>query len=373
MKGQPMTVENALIALSDETEQHQHFAPGTEFWQQNAYTFVGASSGMDFMLFTKVCVVAGREGGQWPHVGERVEHTTELIMLPSDRRGSMADHHFIASGIHPHQLREKSELSVTESADAVRWSIEGRVYEATSGNWHVRGEHGGVDLDLIFTPILPPLWPWGRTDDPTLKPIWYDTMCAVSGTITVAGKTYPIDGTGIREHMTVGPHINNIANNAPRDPIYWDYLVSPDISVWFFRYPGPGQDLAFVRLDGEDIPYTSGQITHTVIEHWADRRSGLSFPCKWNLVLASPRGTLVLDIAAHGRSFLPWVMTPGIRLEIWMLGTGNGVFHRPDGTRTLIEDQLMVINPLQFLTYAEENLDGTMPQLPHAPAAAATN
>ena len=182
-----------------------------------------------------------RKAVRWPHNGQRVEHTTELIMVPSDRRGDMSDHHFIASGIHPSLLREKAELKVLEHADSVTWSIEGRVYEATPTNWRIRGEHAGVDLDLTFEPILPAIWPWGCSEDPTVVPIWYDTMCAVTGTITVAGQTFPIAAHGIREHMTVGPQINNIANNAPHDPIYWDYLVSPDISVLFFRYPGPGR------------------------------------------------------------------------------------------------------------------------------------
>ena len=45
----------------------------------------------------------------------------------------------------------------------------------------------------------------------------------------------------------------------------------------------------------------------------------------------------------------------------------------PTETRTLVTDQLMVVNPLQFLTYAEENLDGTLCTAPHAPAAAIIN
>ena len=362
-----------LVTLGHESEQHQIFGSDVEFWQENAYTFVGTSNGMDFMLYTRVCIISGQEGGTWPHNGQRVEHTTELIMVPSERRGDMSEHNFIASGIHPSLLRQKAELSVIERPDSVTWSIDGRVYEATPTNWRVQGEHAGVELDLTFEPILPALWPWGRSKDPSVVPIWYDTMCAVTGTITVAGQTFPIAAHGLREHMTVGPQINNIANNSPYDPIYWDYLVSPDISVLFFRYPGPGQDVASVHTGGEDIYFGTGEITHTVLDHWADRRSGLSIPSKWNLVLASPRGTLVLDIAAHGRAFLPWVMTPGLRLEIWILATANGSFVDADGKKTLLEDQLMVVNPLQFLTYAEENLDGTLSTAPHAPAAAIMN
>ncbi|WP_029115746.1 hypothetical protein [Mycobacterium sp. URHB0044] len=359
-----MTLNLTNVDLSAEGESYSHPEPGQEFWQQNGYTFVGSSDGMDFLLWTRICIISGREGGQWLHTGQTVEHATTLIMVPSERRGALSEHTFIANGAQAAQLRARSDLTIVADDEAVSWSIGGRVYKATPDMWHIRGEHAGVDLDLTFTPTHPPLWPWGKSDDAAVVPIWYDVMSEVAGTITVDGKPYTFAAHGIREHMTVGKETNNIGNNAPYDPIYWNWLINPDISVWFFRYPGPGLDLGFVRVDGEDIAYASGQITNTVVEHWSDRRSGLSLPCKWNLVLASGRGTLVLDIAAHGRAFFPWVQVLGVRLEIWMLCSASGTFHHADGKVTVIDEQLMCVNPLQFLTYAEESTSGKIGALP---------
>ena len=186
----------------------------------------------------------------------------------------------------------------------------------------------------------------------------------VGKVMRVEGKPYTIAAHGIREHMTVGRETNNINNNAPYDPIYWNWLINRDFAVWYFRYPGPGLELAFVRVDGEEIAYRTDQITYTVVDHWSDRRSGLSLPSKWNLVLASDRGTLVLDISAHGRAFFPWVQVLGVRLEIWMLCSARGKFHHPNGNVTVIDEQLMCVNPLQFLTYAEESLSGNIGALP---------
>ena len=81
----------------------------------------------------------------------------------------------------------------------------------------------------------------------------------------------------------------------------------------------------------------------------------------------------MLDIAAHGRAFLPWVMKPGLRLEIWMLATANGMFLDADGTRTLVTDQLMVVNPLQFLTFTRRKTSTGPYRGPRAPAAAIMN
>ena len=50
-----------LVTLGHESEQHQIFGSDVEFWQENAYTFVGTSNGMDFMLYTRVCIISGQE------------------------------------------------------------------------------------------------------------------------------------------------------------------------------------------------------------------------------------------------------------------------------------------------------------------------
>jgi len=54
----------------------------------------------------------------------------------------------------------------------------------------------------------------------------------------------------------------------------------------------------------------------------------------------------------------------GVRLEIWMLCSASGTFHHADGKVTVIDEQLMCVNPLQFLTYAEEGFSGQMGALP---------
>ena len=282
-------------------------------------------------------------------------------MIPSDRRGDMSDHHFIASGIHPSLLRKKAELKVLEHADSVTWSIEGRVYEArpqrTGGSAESMPGWTSISHSSRFCPRFGPGvfgLPNRRTDlvrhhvcgdrhHNGCRPNISDRCARYSGTHDLSARRSTI----LRTTPLTTPSIGTT----------WSAPTSPSCSS---DIPVRGRTWPSVHTGGEDIYYGTGEITHTVRDYWADRRSGLSIPSKWNLVLASPRGTLVLDIAAHGRAFLPWVMKPGLRLEIWMLATANGMFLDADGTRTLVTDQLMVVNPLQFLTYAEENLDGTL-------------
>ena len=87
-----MTVKLAPIDLSAEVESYSRPEPGQEFWQQSGFTFVGSSDGMDFLLWTRICIISGREGGQWLHTGQTIEHATTLIMVPSERRGELTDH-----------------------------------------------------------------------------------------------------------------------------------------------------------------------------------------------------------------------------------------------------------------------------------------
>ena len=70
-------------------------------------------------------------------------------------------------------------------------------------------------------------------------PIWYDVMSEVAGTITVDGKPYTFAAHGIREHMTVGKETNNIGNNAPYDPIYWNWLINPRHRCLVLPVPRP--------------------------------------------------------------------------------------------------------------------------------------
>ena len=80
----------------------------------------------------------------------------------------------------------------------------------------------------------------GELDDPAVVPTWYDIMSEVAGTVTVDGTPYTFVAHGIREHMTVGRETNNINNNAPYDPIYWNWLINRGFAVCIFRYPDPG-------------------------------------------------------------------------------------------------------------------------------------
>ena len=68
-----MTVKLAPIDLSAEVESYGRPKPGQEFWQQSGFTFVGSSDGMDFLLWTRSCIISGHEGGQWLHTGQTIE------------------------------------------------------------------------------------------------------------------------------------------------------------------------------------------------------------------------------------------------------------------------------------------------------------
>ena len=97
-----MSVKLAPIDLSAEVESYSRPEPGQEFWQQSGFTFVGSSDGMDFLLWTRICIISGRKGGQWLHTGQTIEHATTLIMVPSERRGELTDHTFISNGLRLH-------------------------------------------------------------------------------------------------------------------------------------------------------------------------------------------------------------------------------------------------------------------------------
>ena len=305
--------------------------------------------------------------GQWFHVGDTLEHETTLVMVPSSRRGKgMEDHDFIHTGHSMAQRHELSDLSIVQTDDAVTWKAHGRTYVSKPPLWELKGEHGGVELDLVCRQMPPAIWVLGHYEEAMQRNTGgYDAQAEFEGTIKVNGKTYPINkGYGIRENMGVGRNTNIIGNLPQPDRMYWDYLVSPDIMVYLFLYPKQGIQRGIVRAFGEEFLFgannglgaNQGSIHHTILDHWHDPRSGLALASKWHLSMASHQGVLDIQIAAHGRSYFYWTMKNGIRVEIWQIGTANGTFMLPDGRSVVLKDQLMCIDPLYTVGRAQESI-----------------
>jgi hypothetical protein len=352
------------ITLYDEADHHQDYPANEDYWHSTCYTFTGESEGYDILLMTRIDIIRVYNAkGQWIHPGENLEHETTLIVVPSSQRGKgMEDHDFVHSGHYFAQRLDLSELILTPGEAAVIWEVPGRTHTCRPPIWELKGSHAGVDLDLTFRQMPPSWWTLGSFQNAkTSNTGGYDAPCSIEGSITVAGRTFQLKNAyGIREHMVVGRKTDIIGYLPPPDRLYWDYLVSDDITLYFFQYPLPGIYRGFVRAFGEEFAFIpkegKGDIKHTILEYWNDPRSGLALASRWHLAMSSASGVLYIEISAHGRSFFHWVMTTGLRVEIWQIGVANGKFMAADGRTVEIKDKLICIDPLYTIGHAEQSI-----------------
>ncbi|HSH94382.1 MAG TPA: hypothetical protein VK968_09575, partial [Roseimicrobium sp.] len=335
-----MPFSNVLtdISLKDEDLHYDDFPSGEDLWHESHWNIIGESEGYDFMLLRRMVIRrVYNPKGQWTDPGDNFDHETTLVMRPSSLRGkAMEDHDFIQTGHYFTQAHPLSDLEVTATDREVTWAAHGCTYVSRPPVWELKGTHGGVTLDLTIRQMPPAWWilgPW--QDAMKMNRGGYDAPCSVEGTITVHGRSFTLqNGYGIREHMATGSKMNVIAGIPQSQRMYWDWLVSKDYSIFFFTH-SLYVHMGIVRAFGEDFLFDAkagkGKIKHTVLENWNDPRSGLALPTRRHLAMASDRGVLDIEISAHGRSYMHWVMTEGLRVEIYQIGVANGEFVTTDG------------------------------------------
>lgn len=339
--------------------------PKSDIWEEISWTVVGESGDDDIVLWLSTFYIQGYGKDVWLAPNQRgVEEETLFIPTPrSQRNKGMIDNDFARLVMNPAKRRPASDLIVEKIGDNhVQWRIGNRVYSMTPPVWTVKGEHASVDLDLTFTQHKQPFWEWGDFEGAAERDRGgYDVFCRVSGTIKAGGKTYVLkDAIGMKERITVGASSDPIKTlPAPRH-MYWLWTLADDALVFLFEPGVPGVSLGSV-VDGDEHlhfkpAHRQGNARFTELETWADPRSGLAMPCRWHLSMASSEAVVDLDIRAHGRGWLLWVLRNGVRLNHFAVCTANGTLTRTNGRVVKFEDQLMQVNWLRLISNVQEHL-----------------
>ncbi len=361
---QTATVDEALPHPQDEGLHGSRF-PKSDLWEETAWIVTAECGDFDIFLWAAAYRLCGHGDNVWLVDGEGAEQDTMFFAVPRNQRNEgLTDHDFARLSWEPGNRQTADALRVHSTASGgTRWNIGKRQYIAEANAFQLKGEHAGVELDLVFRPVPPALWEWGSfADAPARDRGGYDLFCRVDGTIEAGGKVYTIkNGTGIKERITVGASANPVKTlPAPRE-MYWTIMMAPDDTAVFLFQPGrKGLDLGHVVRGGEDLEFKShtgeAQVCLTLLDRWYDPRSGLSLPCHWHLSMASAQGLVDLEIRAHGRCWFNWILRNGIRLNTYLLCTANGFFRASDGALTPFEDVLVAQNWLRTYSTLREIL-----------------
>ena len=349
------------VTLQDEVS-HIHELPPTDIWEESAIALVAETETHDVLMWNGMYILKGHGDNLWIQK-DGVEHDLCLIAVPKSQRGHMSDNHFVRTGWHPTQRLPADALKIERNDDEVVWTLERESFISRPPVWQVKGEHGGVELDLTYEQKGRAIWNWGpfasamETDR-----AGYDVFATVNGTIKTGGLELKIEnGQGIREHIAVGQSCNVIRNLPPPRVMWWLYASKDGVGVNFFR---PGiVDIGKIDVDGREIHFNpaagKGSISYQILETWEDPRNGYNLPIRWHLNMSSDEGVVELNIKCHGRAYFHWTVSNGVRLYCYLLCTADGfVFDAATGRKVEFKDHVMCNSFNRTIYVTKETIDG---------------
>jgi predicted secreted hydrolase len=178
-----------------------------------------------------------------------------------------------------------------------------------------------VSLDLILVQAQPPALQGdaglsAKSDEPGNASHYYSlTDLATTGTITIAGETFAVEGASWKDHEF---GTSALGENA----LGWDWFAlqlddGREIMVGQIRLTDGGRDPNFGGLLVEaDARYTylpAESFTITPTATWESPHTGAVYPAGWQIVIERPEGTLALlvtpqlaDQELHGGGIAYW-------------------------------------------------------------------
>jgi hypothetical protein len=310
-----------------------------DLWENHGFLVRGESpEGVDVMLWTSPYIV---------HRGPHSYYSAEMDILQTvlvagrwsaDERQRMHDNDFVAAGWCPAEYLPHGTIHADRNDERVLWTVLGREYEDAPPRWAIRGEHGGVDLDLGFEAFVPSFTVHPHEGFATAGIAWYEAYLKASGTIAHAGERHQIQGHACHERVIVTrdhePHL------MLGKGLYWQHLFGDRVQAWTMTAPSASFGLAYVVVDG--TTYRADGAEDVVIEDvdfWVDPRSWFRVPYRWHVTVRTSGGVLDLEAGAYARAYYPWTpFADTVNILYWMPADANGTFTRSDGEVIPIEN-----------------------------------
>lgn len=356
------------MTLDDEMPWRPMFAGRDDFYDDCGFAFVAEAGEWDIMVGNFMYFFQGGKAhpkSQW--LGDGIVINNLVIITPRSARGKgMTDNNFSRNGMNQSDFFDYDELEVSRTDDCVTWSMGGMTYELSPYLWRMHGKTGECEYDVHFTQMdADVVWSYGTREDAVKTGLGGGYVYVdVTGTMTVGGKTYPIDkGTGVHERLvwSQGMDMVSIAGN---DDGYGTgfaiNMLGGDCQVWGLGVPW--DPMFFLTVEGKQIEYLPGQEGKTrnyeKLDFWHDPRSGMVFPSRWRVTLESGEGKLDLELSAMGRAYYPWELKKGYQMMYWHLAVGNGKFTWPDGRVVEIKDELVQHEIVKLMMVHTETMAG---------------
>lgn len=325
------------VELSEEMSHAGELRPGGDFHEVHAQLFMGESQGYDICLVPNAWHVGGGKKGKW-RVDDAMICQTTFIIVPKDYRGKMHDNDFISNRQDATEWQD--DVRIEEKGESVIWHAGNRQYISRPPYWEVKGEHMGVDCDLILGGLGNTTRTFGAWSDLNKNgKAGYDHRCWAEGTITVGGKKHTLEkGFGIHELMAFGNSWDQMV--IMRNPYYWIVSMNESMQIYLVNVPGLGFSYGRVYLDDKEIPFGKGEVTIDELELWIDPKTGMQAPIRWHLNMNSAHGVLDMEMTAYARGLYCVMTSGGYTMRNCFMIRSNGRFFLPTGQSVPIQDMM---------------------------------
>lgn len=330
------------LTLSEERCHLGEIAPGEPLFESHAFLVRGESAdGVDVTLWAS------------PYILRRLgaAYDMQLTVLIAGRwdsgeRQVMHDNEFVAMGWHPSEQLPRGAVRAEERNGRVVWTAPGRLYEDAPPEWTVRGEHGGVDLDLHFVAHAPvfALRPHERFAADGAA--WFEQGLTADGLVGFAGDRIEISGYACHERAI------STAEGSPAmargDGMILQTLLADRVQAMVLAVPSGGVTHAFVAVDGELHRAQGGAVVVEQLERWLDPRSRIELPTAFRVEVRTEGGALDLVLRSYARAYYPLIRDT-VNVLYWMAAEASGAFTRADGEVVSFERAKCVLHSNRVL------------------------
>jgi hypothetical protein len=311
-----------------------------DLWENHGFLVRGETpDGVDYTLWTSPYIV--KRGPESYYSGEMDILQTMLVAgkFSAEQKKVMNDTDFVAYGWAPFDHEERGFITADRNDERVLWKVGNREYEDAPPHWAIRGEHGGIDLDLSFDAYVPAfdVYPHDRFSEDGIA--WYEAYLRAAGTIGYQGKQLDVSGYACHERVIVTR--DHVPEKLRDRGLYWQHLFGDRVQAWVMTSPSANEGLAYVVVDGETFRAEGpAEVEIEDLDYWVDPRSWFRVPYRFKIKVQTTGGELELVAGAYARAYYPWTpFRDTVNILYWMSAEATGTFTRNDGETVPIENE----------------------------------
>lgn len=327
------------VILADEGPQFQQLSQDhlTEHFGDHVGIGVFGKAGDKDILF--VCTIYHIGGRAWG-IEDGALMQTDLVVSPSDGDRVMHNNDFVANRLDP--IASFDDFEISQSDSAVTWKAGNRQIVCRPPYWEVKGEHMGVDVNLLISgngPAIPYHGTWDKLAEAGVA--GNEQLGTAQGTVSYQGETYSLDeGWAVRERTCLGKDYNVPKLLGGKSGYIWGWVFSDALKVFCFAQGGSGHFAGRVFLGDEIIDYAEEHTTVEVVDSWTDPQTMAQQATAWTLIMDSDKGRLELNVRTWSRYLFGFHLVDAYTTHTGALGRSSGRFSAPDGLEIILEDKI---------------------------------